>query len=344
MANRAVIIGAGALGLGFLAERMAQDYQLCFADIGQKSDVLGHLRNLQEYTLNLCGAQGIRTKTIRGCFQAVNMDAQEERKAMHGVLQDCDAVLTATSRSVLGAVVSRIAPALNAASSKTWLLFGENGLQIASEHAPSFDPQVVLVDTVMLRMCRLTRVVDEPHFSPLWPGYDQALVVEAYDYIPLDSSLCQAGPFSSAFSLVSPEEFRCWEHIKFYLFNGLHAFISYHAFLRGVEFFSDVPQDLLTRAQHLITDEIVPALAKRHRCSKQDELERYGQELIARFVNPYFNDRIARGVRGVEEKLSPNERLHSGCRFIQEAGLVPREYASTIEAGKGILAMTGNSE
>jgi hypothetical protein len=33
MKHKAVIVGAGALGLGFLAERLAHDYDLCLADV-----------------------------------------------------------------------------------------------------------------------------------------------------------------------------------------------------------------------------------------------------------------------------------------------------------------------
>ena len=44
MQKKAVIIGAGALGLGFLAERMALDYDLCLADTSVKAQILSHLR------------------------------------------------------------------------------------------------------------------------------------------------------------------------------------------------------------------------------------------------------------------------------------------------------------
>ena len=184
----------------------------------------------------------------------------------------------------------------------------------------------------------MANIAEEPAFVPMWPNHDVALVVESYDYIPLDSSRCASAHFPSVFSLVSAPEFHCWEHVKLYLFNGVHAFLSYHGFLRAVEFFPDLPNDLLTRAHELICDEVVPAIVKTHPCARPDELERFGNELLTRFTNPYFNDRIERGIRGVAEKLSPNERLVGGCNFIRDAGLTPTEYASTIDAGREILA------
>ena len=144
--RKAVIIGAGALGLGFLGERLAEDYRLCFADVGVKDKLLRNLRERQAYTINICTPQDIIVKTVQGQFQAVNMDASAERETMYQCLTECDLVFTATSRKVLPVVVSRIAGALNESESPTWLLFGENGLGIAEEHGAAFSSQTTLVE------------------------------------------------------------------------------------------------------------------------------------------------------------------------------------------------------
>ncbi len=43
MSPRAVIIGTGALGLGFVAERLAPDYDLCLADLRAQEARLSEL-------------------------------------------------------------------------------------------------------------------------------------------------------------------------------------------------------------------------------------------------------------------------------------------------------------
>jgi len=40
----------------------------------------------------------------------------------------------------------------------------------------------------------------------------------------------------------------------------------------------------------------------------------------------------------VADKLAPDERLLSGCKYIRRAGIEPRGYAKTIQAAEEILA------
>ena len=67
----------------------------------------------------------------------------------------------------------------------------------------------------------------------------------------------------------------------------------------------------------------------------------YGLELLARFTNPFFDDSVERGARGVEAKLAPGERIVGGCEYIKRTGIEPRGYAGTIRAGMDILARRG---
>ena len=113
----------------------------------------------------------------------------------------------------------------------------------------------------------------------MWPGESLWLAVEQYSHLPLDGSLCGDGPFNEAFSLMSAEQFRMWQDIKLFLHNGMHAFISYHAYLDGVRFFPEVPLPLCRRAHWVAMSEIVPALAHRHACARSDDLQRFTDAL-----------------------------------------------------------------
>jgi mannitol-1-phosphate/altronate dehydrogenase len=335
---KAVIIGAGALGLGFLAERLADDYALHLSDTSANEGLLRRLEAEQGFTLNLCGLYGVDTRQVSGSFTASLTDAPEGRTLLNRALQEADIVLTATGWRFLDVVVSTIRPVMNARSRKVWLLFCENGLHIAESHAPSFAGHVVLADTVMSRMCRFGEPGDTG-FSPLWPNYGKSLIVEDYRFFPLDELQCGAGGnFAPLFSLISHAEFALWEDVKFYLHNGMHAFVAYRAFLEGVERFPDVSASIRRDARDVMLTEVIPALIHVHSAARRHEIEGYALELLERFFNPFFNDSVARGIRGVEEKLQPSERLLGGCEYIRRAGIEPRGYEGTIRAAREILA------
>ncbi len=335
--GKAVIVGAGALGLGFLAERMAQGYDLCLADTSAKSDILTRLKRDQCFAVNVCGLAGIVVRKIIGSFETAIVGTAEGGGILTRAFREADMILTATKRKALGKVVGDIAPVLNARPTKAWLLFCENGLNIARTYAPCFEAQTVLVDTVMSRMCRFARP-EETSYEPMWTR-GESLVTEDYDYLPLDADLCSPGPFSPVFSMVSHADFLCWEDIKLYLHNGVHAFISYHAFLEGVRFFKDTPVPIRERARKVVLQEVVPAIVQTHPSADRKKVQQYGLELLERFFNPYFNDSIERGIRGIEEKLAPDERLVSGCAYIKRARIEPTLYATTIDAGRKIQCL-----
>jgi mannitol-1-phosphate/altronate dehydrogenase len=335
VSGKAVIVGAGALGLGFLAERLAGDYALCLADLRANETLLRRVEADQGFELNLCRLDGIYPRRVTGSFTVAFTD-DPCQEPLDRALAEADLVLTATNVKVLDQVVSRISESLNKRTAKAWLLFCENGRHAAT-YAPKFGDQTVLVDTVMSRMCRFGDH-SERDYKPLWSGAITPLVVEDYDYLPLDAGLFPGGPFSSVFSLVSHAEFALWEDIKVFLHNGMHAYVSYRAFLAGVKRFADTPQWIREEAQQVMQDEVIEAIVRTHHHADREQIERYGSNLLGRFFNPYFNDSIERGVRGVEAKLAPGERLEAGCEYIRRAGIEPRGYSGTIDAAREILA------
>jgi mannitol-1-phosphate/altronate dehydrogenase len=187
-------------------------------------------------------------------------------------------------------------------------------------------------------MCRFGEP-GETAYTALWPDHDAALVVEEYSFLPIDSQVCSSGPFSSAFTLVSHEDFLRWRDIKLYMHNGMHAFVSYRASLEGVKFFPQVSQELRDEARLAVLEEVLPAILHAHPLTNRRELEEYGLGLLSRFFSPIFNDSIERGVRGARDKLTPTERLVGGCSFIRKAGIEPRHYSTAVDAARQVLAL-----
>jgi mannitol-1-phosphate/altronate dehydrogenase len=289
----------------------------------------------QGFSLNVCRLDGIHTREVTGSFTVATADGPDTRP-LDCALRETDLVLTATGVKILDRVVERIRPILNTRAKRGWLLFCENG-QHAATYAPKFESNTTLVDTVMSRMCRWGDP-QERGYQPLGAGIGDSLIVEDYDLLPLDASLCPPGLFSPAFSLVTPAEFACWEDVKFFLHNGMHAFVAYRAYLEGVRSFPDTPAWIRREAKRTMLEEVIPALARIHPLADREQIQQYGLSLLERFYNPWFNDSIERGVRGVEEKLAPGERLMAGCEYIRRAGIEPRGYTGTVEAAREILA------
>jgi hypothetical protein len=257
--RKAVIVGAGALGLGFLAERLVGDYEMWLADVAAKSDLLGMIEARQGFTANVCGLDRMKARWVGGAFHAVFTDTPGGRQAFATALQGADLVLTATGLRLLDRIVPEMAPTLNARDRRAWLLFCENGRRIAEDFTSRLGPLVVPVNTVMSRMCRFADP-DETKYEPLWPGHPGRLVVEDYALLPLDADLCGGGPFSDAFTLVTPAQFHCWEDIKRYLHNGMHAYVAYHACLQGVRRFPQTPEPIRAAAREVMLTEVIPAL------------------------------------------------------------------------------------
>lgn len=337
MRPRALLIGCGALGLGFLAERLAPDYELCLCDVRAKEPLLGRIVTEQGFAVNVCAESGVTPRRTAGRLSMALADSDD---ALDAALADADLVLTATGRRQLDAVVARIAPALSARSRRVWLLFCENGHDLAATYQPAFGAAVVCVDTVMSRMCRWADA-DEPGYAPLWPGCAERLVVEDYDLLPLDAERCAEGPFGAAFTLVSPDEFSLWQDAKRYLHNGMHAYVAYHAALAGATRFPQAPRAIRREAREVMLSEVLPALLRAHPLARRDALTAYAEGLLARFFSATFNDSIARGVRGTADKLAPGERLLKGCDLIRRAGIEPVGYGSTVAAAHEWLRRTG---
>jgi hypothetical protein len=323
--------------MGFLAERTASHYDLCLVDLSPNVDLLRQIEGDQSFTVNLCSLEAISPQLVVGQFQVALADTVDGRETLDQTLLEADLVLTATGRQLLDGVVAMIAPTMKRRVEKNWLLFCENGRHIAASYAHSFGPQTVLVDTVVSRMCRFGSA-QESIYQPLWPGSDGALIVESDSFFALSADLCRSGPFGPMFSIIPHTEFLLWEDIKLYMHNGMHAFVSYHAFLEGAKHFTDTPQRIRGEARQVMLEEVAPAIVRTHTCAQQEEIEAYGLGLLGRFFNPFFGDTIERGIRGVADKLAPHERLVGGCEYIKRAGIEPRGYAKTIEAAKEILA------
>ena len=98
---KALIIGSGALGLGFLAERMARDYDICLADLASREPVLRLLAKNQGYAMNLCQPTGSEVRTVQGSFSIAPFESSRSGGAFARALEEADIILTAVGSRAL---------------------------------------------------------------------------------------------------------------------------------------------------------------------------------------------------------------------------------------------------
>jgi mannitol-1-phosphate/altronate dehydrogenase len=74
------------------------------------------------------------------------------------------------------------------------------------------------------------------------------------------------------------------------------------------------------------------------RSSRPRALRAYADDLIARMVNPFVRDTVARVGRDPRRKLGWDDRLVGAMRRARQAGVTPRRYAWGVAAALDWLA------
>ncbi len=339
---RCTVIGAGALGLGFLGPELAGECRLTYLDIPAKKSFLDRLSEEGHYVLNQTGlsVRAVSVGPARGLpFQ------EEPSSAVREALDGAELVFTAVGAANL----PRLAPLLAAAAARRSaarplrVLCGENGVDIAlnlrravCRQARADPGEALLVgDTVMGRMCKTVQAPEAP-LRPVAPGLDWAVVSEAYFGIPVtEQTLVGLAGIPSALLPQGEAEFRASEDTKMLAHNGLHALLACLGRLRRAKRFCDLREEaeLMETARALLFEEAAPALLRRHAgVLDRNEVLNYCDWILRRTTCPVFRDVIARGVRGIVRKLQPWERLIYSLRTVAGQGIEPRAYATGVAA------------
>ena len=343
-APRVLIVGAGALGLGFLLERLAGTCEAVLADRNEQRELLERIERERGYTVSICGPDRATIRRVEGHFRAVFTDDPGGAAAFEEAVARSPIILTATGRSVLPQLVPMLGSALRATGGRHAVLFCENGVHLAAEHGPALGPSARAVDTVMSRMCRFADP-DEDHYEPLWPGSPYRLVAEEYTLMPVaDSPAWRTQASGAGISLpdaltaMDAGRFRYWEDVKVYMHNAMHAFVAYHDALEGVRSFPGTPQHIRDAAHSVMMEEVVPSVVRHHPRVSSRETREYAGALLERFYNPCFAESVERGIRGTAEKLVPGGRLRGGVDYIREAGIEPVGFEAVVKAAEQMLA------
>ncbi len=346
-----VVLGAGALGLGFIGPELTPRCRITYLDIPAKADLLEGLHADRAYTFNQTGLS-MRPVRVEG-VDGLAMDDPEAAGALDGA----DVVITAVGEPNL----PKVAPALadvalrRPAGRPLRILCAENGVDIARglrtavelAAARELGEALLVGDTVMGRMCK---VVPEPAppIEPVAPGLDWAVVAEPFFGIPVEAhAVAGLEGLPPAVRPQGPAAFSASEDVKMLSHNGLHAVISCLGFLRGRQYFDELraDADIMELARRLLTEEAAPALLKKHReALDRNEHLNYSDWILRRVTCPVLHDPIDRGVRGTMRKLQPWERLVHSVRTVSAQGIEPRSFATGLAAAVQVARRNGETE
>jgi len=335
--DKIVVYGAGGLSLGFFGPELFPEYDLTFLDTAFKADLIPLIQKRGEYTTNVAGE--VIKPVVVPRVSAFRLDVPDHDAAIREHIAHARIFYTAVGIRNLDNALGHLTERLKGRKENIYILCAENGENIAEKWRASTPENIHLLDTVMGRMCRLEEQA-APDYAPVEPELPWAVVGEELYDMPLSNEFADPKVFhSKAFLFVSPDEFHARDRIKLYAHNGLHFFIAAMGSLRGAERFSDLADnaEVTTAAHDLLNKEIAPALWKD--CGKhvgRDAFDSYMDRLPRRLFSRTLRDHVARGVRGIQDKFAPNERILGGLRLLQANGVKPNRYYDLIAAGLAV--------
>jgi len=325
--GRVTIIGAGALGLGFLGPSFSEEAEILFLDVEARQSLIEGLEKRRFYGITLAGPspRRVEVKNVR----AMLTRSPEAAPA----LSESDLCFTAVGAGNLPSLSAlfRDAGRLRGGKGPLRVLAAENGYAMGRriEQLAGPEANIKATDTVMGRMCRFT---DEP---------GSAVLAEEFYGIPfLKSTGFPDLPFS-ALQPCDEKRFALEKDVKLFAHNCVHGMFAHAAARQGLSRICEAgaQEPLRERARAMLKGELLPALKTRHNgvLDSQAYLN-YAVHLVERILSPWFADTVERGIRGAPDKLLPSERWVSAVRFVRGAGLKASAY---LAAFSDVLAVSG---
>ena len=331
MPDRAVILGAGALSLGFLGHQLGGEYALTFLDVAAKADLIDRLQRERAYTVSVAGER-IEPTLIKG-VEALRTDDPAHDAAIRERIAESRLFFTAVGVRNLDAALAWLAERLAGREDEITIFCAENGENVAGAWRKRLPPNACLLDTVIGRMCRIEPIAT-PLYAPVAPWIDWAVVAEGYRGFPVpERHGDRPGLHGALFEFVPDAVFDALARIKFYAGNGFHLFVSLKGRLRHADRLSDLADvpEAADAAREFLCEEIGPALrAEVEPAVGTAVLDDYLDALPGRIFSQTFRDTVARGVRSLPDKFAPNERIPGMLDLLRRNHIAPRRTSEMV--------------
>ncbi len=202
------------------------------------------------------------------------------------------------------------------------------------------------IDTVIGKMSGVITDADEIKklgLMPMTPKSGKAVLVEAFNRILIEK-VRLPGVKHGIEVFEEKSDLMPFEEAKLYGHNATHALIGYLVHERGLSTMAHAAghDDVMTLARKAFLQEAGTALCRKYG-GLGDALftpagfAKYVDDLLARMVNPYLNDRVDRVIRDPQRKLSWSDRLYGSMRLCLQQGVEPGCMAKGAAAGVRFL-------
>lgn len=319
MTSRALFIGAGKIGRGFLAHLAYRSgYALAFADAN--AQLIGLLADRRAYRLHMLGAPE-KDETIAG-FDAFLADSDDVTRAG----READVIFVSVGGPNLGAAGQVLARLASVRTSSVNVIVGENWPDAAAElkAAAQSPPTLAIAEATILRSCI------EPTEQQ---RAEDPLSVQCQDYweLPVDADAL-ADPVPQIDGMIPTPHFQNALKRKVYTYNAMNATIAYLGHLRGHRFLADAAHDPAVLDHALgVTREVDEAICRTFGYDRRDQ-DGFSKRALRKFQNPLIVDPIERQVRDPIRKLGRHDRLVGAAMLALYAGITPGELALAIAA------------
>ena len=318
------------------------------------AEVVAALRSAGgSYSCNVAGATAIETVHVEG-VEIFNPLEEEDRTALVQAITEATELATAlpsftlydAGEASVAQLLSRgLTEKLNDASLPACVVYAaENDTRAATrlkEACQSYNPagfgsRAQFLETVIGKMSSVVtapiRLKDE-NLAPIVPGFDRALLVEAFNRILVDQvTLPNFKRGLTAF--IEKPDLAPFAAAKIFGHNAIHALLGYLAHEQGLYYMHEAGEreDMIDFAKEAFLNE--SGVGLRHKYAgvaddlfTEDGFKAYAEDLLTRMVNPFLRDPVERITRDPGRKLGWNDRLLGSMLLAAEAGVVPSRLA-----------------
>ena len=322
--KRAVMIGAGQIGRGFIGMLLEQaGYHVVFADL--KMEVIDDINTRHEYTVHLVDTQCVNTR-VSNISAMSSLDPR-----LIGEYEQCQLVCTAvglTSLPKIAGPIARGIAARRAAGSTEYMnvIACENAVRGSSQLKALVEQQLSPEDLAYARQyvgfpdCAVDRIIPPAH------GIEAAeVVVEKYHEWDVEKKDFR-GPLPEIAGMELVDDLTAYLERKLFTLNGANVVTGAIAYLKGYRTVNEALKDdeIYSLVMGLM-EECSAMLEKRHGFSPKSMAD-YRASLMQRFMNPYIIDEAVRVVREPIRKLSATDRLVAPMNYAHSYGIATPHY------------------
>lgn len=327
--KKAIVIGAGQIGRGFIGERFdASGYQIVFMDAVQ--DLIDEINREKEYRVIILGEED-NNRMVRGVRAVSSLGEEAPREIL-----DASVVTTAVGPNVIPKLAPMLAKAVqlrmkNNVTAPLDIIACENmdgaSTKLYNSVVPllSEEERKYLDQYVGFPDAEVSRIV-----VPIHAEKKLTVKVEKYMEWAIDSTKVK-GDLSDVNGLNITPHVDAYVKRKIYTLTG-HAILGYMGFQKGLNYIWQAASDeeIFTAAYRALY-ECGQAWSHQYQLPLEEFME-YSSYMLVRFADQRILDSCTRPCREPIRKLSATERFFGPALKAMEYGIRPVNIVNGIRA------------